>query len=434
MEVTQRKVKASFKQLDGVLRTLDPDTGERVSLSHKCGELDRQIPSLLGRCYRSVKSHWEISHAVAFRCFLIIPGVSKAILEHVVFCHQEESSWPLQESAALKKRFDDIFDSTKYSKALKAFRDTEKEYIGKAKDLQQDVVRFTSHRHAARGYRQELEAQNEKVDVLSEHQKDLTSRVEKLDEQIAEAQKLLDKMEEANGVIDAKRNELEQEERVIDEKRRLVEKDVTSRGVEALQTERRDFDQNRQAEVDRMKQLQERARALEGRIEKLREEEQALSTSHGKLQAEKEAHDKKLRERYTMMERMTRNHKLDLTQAALSQTNTSIVASLSQSMTIDDDLTVLTVSADDMEAFFERLDSKEQELTSDVDEHKKSAREQEQKLQSVINELSSKIQTEKNGTKFSFLPLSGTFTLTTFPQPRSSSSPKEKRQIKQFVK
>jgi DNA repair protein RAD50 len=76
MEVQQKKTTMSFKQLDGVIRTSDPE-GARKSMSHKCTELDRQIPLLL--------------------------GVSKAILENVVFCHQEESSWPLQEGAVLKK-------------------------------------------------------------------------------------------------------------------------------------------------------------------------------------------------------------------------------------------------------------------------------------------------------------------------------------------
>ena len=34
------------------------------------------------------------------------------------FCHQEEANWPLQEGAKLKERFDQIFDSTRYTKAL----------------------------------------------------------------------------------------------------------------------------------------------------------------------------------------------------------------------------------------------------------------------------------------------------------------------------
>jgi DNA repair protein RAD50 len=40
-------------------------------------------------------------------------GVSKAILENVIFCHQEESNWPLSEPSALKKKFDDIFEASK---------------------------------------------------------------------------------------------------------------------------------------------------------------------------------------------------------------------------------------------------------------------------------------------------------------------------------
>jgi DNA repair protein RAD50 len=47
MEVEQKKSKLTFKQLDGVLRVTDDD-GNRQSLSHKCTELDKQIPLLLG--------------------------------------------------------------------------------------------------------------------------------------------------------------------------------------------------------------------------------------------------------------------------------------------------------------------------------------------------------------------------------------------------
>lgn len=40
----------------------------------------------------------------------------QAILEHVVFVHQDDSTWPLGEPSTLKKRFDDIFAATKYTK------------------------------------------------------------------------------------------------------------------------------------------------------------------------------------------------------------------------------------------------------------------------------------------------------------------------------
>ena len=60
---------------------------QRNTISTKCSEMDEEVPFLL--------------------------GVSKAILENVIFCHQEESNWPLSEPAALKKKFDDIFEATK---------------------------------------------------------------------------------------------------------------------------------------------------------------------------------------------------------------------------------------------------------------------------------------------------------------------------------
>lgn len=83
MELTQKKSAKShtFKQLDGVLRMIDERTGKKISQSHKCTELDKQIPTLM--------------------------GISKAVLDNVLFCHQEDASWPLMEGAVLKKRFDE---------------------------------------------------------------------------------------------------------------------------------------------------------------------------------------------------------------------------------------------------------------------------------------------------------------------------------------
>jgi DNA repair protein RAD50 len=60
---------------------------QRGAISTKCAEIDTEIPHLL--------------------------GVSKAVLENVIFCHQEDSYWPLAEPSALKKKFDDIFEATR---------------------------------------------------------------------------------------------------------------------------------------------------------------------------------------------------------------------------------------------------------------------------------------------------------------------------------
>ncbi|XP_058119547.1 DNA repair protein RAD50-like [Anopheles ziemanni] len=70
-------------------------------------------------------------------------GVSKAILNNVIFCHQEDSNWPLEEPKELKKRFDAIFGTTEYNVAIdklikmsKAYTERQKEKLGDLKLLQ----------------------------------------------------------------------------------------------------------------------------------------------------------------------------------------------------------------------------------------------------------------------------------------------------------
>uniref|UniRef100_A0AAY4ASU3 Zinc-hook domain-containing protein n=1 Tax=Denticeps clupeoides TaxID=299321 RepID=A0AAY4ASU3_9TELE len=87
LQCTQKGKKMEFKTLEGVITRIKH--GEKVSLSSKCAEIDREMITAL--------------------------GVSKAVLNHVIFCHQEESNWPLSEGKALKQKFDDIFSATRYA-------------------------------------------------------------------------------------------------------------------------------------------------------------------------------------------------------------------------------------------------------------------------------------------------------------------------------
>lgn len=68
-------------------------------------------------------------------------GISKAILENVIFCHQEDSNWPLSEPAGLKKKFDEIFEATKYTKALDNIKSIKKEA---AIELKVDKEKYSS--------------------------------------------------------------------------------------------------------------------------------------------------------------------------------------------------------------------------------------------------------------------------------------------------
>ncbi|KAI0354999.1 hypothetical protein OH77DRAFT_379119 [Trametes cingulata] len=108
----------TMKTLESILALADGNgdkIGKRGVISTKCAEMDAEIPHLL--------------------------GVSKAVLENVIFCHQEDSYWPLSEPAALKKKFDDIFEATKYTKALDNIKALRKERMA---DLKAESERLES--------------------------------------------------------------------------------------------------------------------------------------------------------------------------------------------------------------------------------------------------------------------------------------------------
>ena len=69
----------------------------------------------------------------------MLMGVSNAILENVIFCHQDESNWPFSDQANLKKIFDEVFDTTKYTKALTELRQVSKKYSKYAKEFKHEL-------------------------------------------------------------------------------------------------------------------------------------------------------------------------------------------------------------------------------------------------------------------------------------------------------
>lgn len=61
-------------------------------------------------------------------------GVSKAIIDNVLFCHQEDSSWPLGTDKELKEKFDAIFGTTEYNKGVETIRKKRRIYEAMVKD------------------------------------------------------------------------------------------------------------------------------------------------------------------------------------------------------------------------------------------------------------------------------------------------------------
>ncbi|KAJ6218660.1 hypothetical protein RDWZM_009817 [Blomia tropicalis] len=61
--------------------------------------------------------------------------ISRVVLDYIIFCHQEETNWPLSDGKVLKKRFDDIFGSISYKEEVTTNIAKSEEYSCKLRKL-----------------------------------------------------------------------------------------------------------------------------------------------------------------------------------------------------------------------------------------------------------------------------------------------------------
>ena len=175
MQVVQKAKKQEFKTVEGIISQLDSAGKVTSSMSSKCADVDKEMANLL--------------------------GVSKAVLNNVIFCHQEESNWPLEDPKHVKSRFDEIFAASRYIKAIDEFKKVKKHRNDLAKQCQIEA-----------GY---LKVNKEKFEELTglclkneTKIQDVKNRIDLIaDEQNVNEKKLEDmkkKMQEVNALISRK--------------------------------------------------------------------------------------------------------------------------------------------------------------------------------------------------------------------------------------
>ncbi|KAG0439978.1 DNA repair protein rad50 [Dictyocoela muelleri] len=111
LQLTQRKTKVEQKTLETLLSVKKDN--DFVCISGKCADIDKEMIYCL--------------------------GTSKAILDNVIFCHQEESVWILSEPTNVKKKLDDIFAASLYSKALDVLKTFKRETNSNLKLIEQEL-------------------------------------------------------------------------------------------------------------------------------------------------------------------------------------------------------------------------------------------------------------------------------------------------------
>eukprot|EP01041_Mallomonas_annulata_P001590 gene1590-3071_t len=252
-QLTKKKNKQEFKALEGVVRMTN-DKGEKVSISQKCTELDKHVPELL--------------------------GVSSPIMENVIFCHQEENTWPLQDGAILKKKFDDIFESTRYSKALDAIMKAKKEFSARAKDLKVEVAELGAHLQSANEMRDRLDSCNEREQICRGNLDELTDRIQTVDAKLARCQDTLRKFQSSQKELQELQWKVAESERRVVEKGSSLEQELegTDEQLRALMD---DFDTEMVRKRNELMAMQRTVDGLNQDITALRDSNNQLQTRRG---------------------------------------------------------------------------------------------------------------------------------------------------------
>ncbi|KAF9925029.1 DNA repair protein rad50 [Linnemannia zychae] len=170
LSLTAKKTGYTQKTLENVLAALDPNTGELVTVSSKCAEIDTDVPNHL--------------------------GVSRAILDNVIFCHQEEANWPLSEPSILKKKFDDIFASTKYTNVLESIKNIKKEKTQDLKVMHSSLEFLRRNKEKAERVRDSLQRNGENIEKSQE-------RIDQLEIEISQCAEEIDKLMERTRELQA---------------------------------------------------------------------------------------------------------------------------------------------------------------------------------------------------------------------------------------
>nr|XP_046266990.1 DNA repair protein RAD50 [Scatophagus argus] len=272
MSCTQKAKSYSFKSLEQVITRLKD--GEKVSLPSKCGELDQEMISAL--------------------------GVSKPVLNHVIFCHQEESNWPLSEGKALKEKFDSIFAATKYIKALETMRQLRHKKSQTVSECQVELRYLKQNKDKAQQIREMVATKEAQLMASKDTVQQIENQIEPLEDQLTDIDmKLVDVMKLDNDIkaLDSRKKQMEEDNKELEETMEQVFQGSDEQLQEIYQNHQRTVREKERRLTDCQKDLEKAGRECQ-RLNRVKAD---LLVEQGRLQLEADRHSQNIKNRDTQV-------------------------------------------------------------------------------------------------------------------------------------
>ncbi|KAF1445115.1 DNA repair protein RAD50, partial [Pygoscelis papua] len=282
MVCTQKGKKMEFKTLEGVITRTKH--GEKVSLSSKCAEIDREMISAL--------------------------GVSKSVINNVIFCHQEESNWPLSEGKALKQKFDEIFSATRYIKALETLRQVRLKQSVKVKECQTELKYLKQNKEKAQEIQDHLTKREAQLAASKENVKSIESQLDPLKSSLAAVEQNLIKVMRLDNDVKALESRMRQMEKDNQDLQQKMEK-----VFQGTDEQLKDIYQNHQRTVkEKEKRLSDCKRELDRaakECQRFTSEKSELLVERGRLQLQADRHQEHITMRDSLIQSLAAQLELD---------------------------------------------------------------------------------------------------------------------------
>ncbi|NWT65585.1 RAD50 protein, partial [Prunella himalayana] len=282
MVCTQKGKTPEFKTLESVITRTKH--GEKVSLSSKCAEIDREMISAL--------------------------GVSKSVLNNVIFCHQEESNWPLSEGKALKQKFDEIFSATRYIKALEALRQVRLKQSLKVKECQTELKYLKQNKEKAQEIQDHLSNREAQLAASKENVVSIENQLEPLKGSLAVVEQNLTKVVRLDNevkALESRKRQMEKDNQDLQQKMEKV--------FQGTDEQLRDRYQNHQRIVkEKEKRLLDCKRDLDRatkECQRFNSEKSELLIERGRLQLQADRHQEHIVTRDSLIQSLAAQLELD---------------------------------------------------------------------------------------------------------------------------
>ncbi|KAH0629759.1 hypothetical protein JD844_012103 [Phrynosoma platyrhinos] len=282
MVCTQKGKKTEFKTLEGVITRTKH--GEKVSLSSKCAEIDREMIGSL--------------------------GVSKSVLNNVIFCHQEESNWPLSEGKALKQKFDEIFSATRYIKALETLRQVRLKQGQRVKECQVELKYLKQNKEKAHEILNQLTNRETQLAASKENVRSIEQQLEPLKNRLTEIEHNLVKVMKLDNdikALESRKKQMEKDNQDLQQKMEKV--------FQGTDEQLREMYQNHQKTVrEKERRLTECQRELERankEYQRFNREKSELLVEQGRLQLQADRHQQHIRTRDSLIQSLAAHLELE---------------------------------------------------------------------------------------------------------------------------